>query len=73
MTEVNFFFFAMSKAKKKKKTHWRDGKCKKEEIYFVQVIYFTYDNIYISMLFSQICCLTYRVIVTIFLNSIYMC
>ena len=35
-------------------------------------IYFTYDNIYVSMLFSQICCLTYRVIVTIFLNSVYM-
>ena len=53
---------------------------------------FTYDNIHVSMLFSQIippsphpqspkdcsihlylfCCLTYRVIVTIFLNSIYM-
>ena len=55
-------------------------------------IYFTYDNIHVSMLFSQIilplpspteskslflhlclfCCLAYRVIVTIFLNSIYM-
>ena len=54
-------------------------------------IYFTYDNIHVSMLFSQIippspspteskvcslplclfCCLTYRVIITIFLNSIY--
>ena len=29
-----FFFFAMSK--EKKNTHWRDGECKKEEIYFVQ-------------------------------------
>ena len=57
------------------------------------VIYFTDDNIHISMLFSQItppspfptspkvcsvhlclfCCLTYRVIITIFLNSTYMC
>ena len=56
------------------------------------VIYFTYCNIYVSMLFSQItpplpsptspkvcflylclfCCLTYRVIIIIFLNSIYM-
>ena len=53
-------------------------------------ICFTYDNIHVSMLFSQIipplpstesksllyiclfCCLTYRVIVTIFLNSVYM-
>ena len=56
-------------------------------------ICFTYDNIHVSMLFSQIipplpsptqskrlfftsvsffCCLTYRVIITIFLNSIYM-
>ena len=55
------------------------------------VIYFTYDNIHVSMPFSQIipsllfptgskdcsihlclfCCLTYRVIITIFLNSIY--
>src|SRR5574337_74947 len=55
-------------------------------------IYFTYDNIHVSMLFSQIippspspteskslfftsvslCCLAYKVIVTIFLNSIYM-
>ena len=57
------------------------------------VICFIYDNIHISMPFSQIippfpsptesrrlfytsvslCCLTYRVIITIFLNSIYMC
>ena len=57
------------------------------------VIHFTYDNIHVSMSFSQIippcslpqspkdcsihlclfCCLSYRVIVTIFLNSIYMC
>ena len=57
------------------------------------VICFTYGNIYVSVLFSQIipplpsptqskslflhlcifCYLTYRVIVTIFLNSIYMC
>ena len=56
-------------------------------------ICFTYDNIHVSMLFSQIippsflpqspkdcsihlclfCCLTYRVIVTIFLNPIYIC
>ena len=56
------------------------------------VIYFTYGNIYVSMLFSQImpslpspteskslslylclfCCLVYRVVVTIFLNSVYM-
>ena len=56
------------------------------------VICFTYDNIHVSMLFSQIipplpspteskdcslhlclfCCLAYRVIGTIFLNSIYM-
>ena len=55
-------------------------------------ICFTYDNIHVSMLFSQIispspspteskrlfihlclfCCLAYRIIVTIFLNSIYM-
>ena len=57
------------------------------------VIYFTYGNIYVSMLFSQIipplpspseskslfftslslCCLAYWIVVTIFLNSIYMC
>ena len=53
------------------------------------VIYCTYDNIHVSVLFSQIIpppsseesksylclffCLTYRVIITIFLNSIYMC
>ena len=56
-------------------------------------IYFTYDNIHVSMLFSQVippspspteskrlllhlclfCCLEYRVIITIFLNSIYKC
>ena len=56
-------------------------------------IHSTYDNIHVSMLFSQIippcllpqsltvyslylclfCCLAYRVIITIFLNSIYMC
>ena len=51
-------------------------------------IYFTYGNIHVSMLFSQIipqspkvcslhlclfCCPAYRVIITIFLNSIYMC
>ena len=56
------------------------------------VIYFTYGNIHVSMLFSQIipprllpqspkvcslylclfCCLVYRVVITIFLNSIYM-
>ena len=59
-------------------------------------IYFTYGNIHVSMLLSQIipplpsptesnslldtetflclfCCLPYRVIITIFLNSIYMC
>ena len=56
------------------------------------VICFTYDNIHVSMLFSQVippspfptepkgcslhlclfCCLVYRIIVTIFLNSIYM-
>ena len=57
------------------------------------VICFMYDNIHVSMLFSQItppspcptesnvcslhlclfCCLTYRVIITIFLSSIYIC
>ena len=57
------------------------------------VIYFAYDNIHVSMLFSQIIPLLpsptepkslfftsvslllshYRVVVTIFLNSIYMC
>ena len=57
------------------------------------VICFTYANIHVSMLFSQIippspspteskslffylclfCCLAYRIIFTIFLNSIYMC
>ena len=46
------------------------------------VICFTYGNNMFSVLFSQIipplplclfCCLAYRVIVTIFLNSIYMC
>ena len=57
------------------------------------VIYFTYGNIHVSMLFSQIshprllpqspkvcslylylfCCFAYRVIITIFLNFIYMC
>ena len=51
------------------------------------VIHFTYDNLHVSMPFSHIssqspkdcslhlclfCCLTYRVIVTIFLNSKYM-
>ena len=57
-------------------------------------IYFTYDNIHVSMLFSQIksyprllpqspkvcslylclfCCLAYKVVITIFLKSIYMC
>ena len=57
------------------------------------VICFTYGNMHVSLLFSQIippspspteskdcslylflfCCLAYRVIITIFLNSIYMC
>ena len=57
------------------------------------VIYVTYGNIHVSMLFSQIshpcllpqspevcslylclfCCLVYRIIITIFLNSIYIC
>ena len=57
-----------------------------------QVIYFTYDNIHVSMLFSQIIppspspteskrlfftsvsllCLAYKVIITTFLNTIYM-
>ena len=50
------------------------------------VIYFMYDNIHVSVLFSNhptlafshrvqktlFCCLAYRVIVTIFVNSIYM-
>ena len=56
------------------------------------VIYFTYGNIHVTMLFSQIipplplphspkvcslhlclfCCFAYRVVVTVFLNSIYM-
>ena len=60
---------------------------------FALVIYFTYGNIYISMLFSEIipphlllqspkicslhlclfCCLAYRVVVIVFLNSINMC
>ena len=56
------------------------------------VIYFTYGNIYVSMLFSQIipflpsptesevfslhlclfCCFAYRIVITVFLKSIYM-
>ena len=55
--------------------------CPASCIKFALVIYFTYGNIHASVLFSHIqksvlyiyvsCCLAYRVIITIFLNSIY--
>ena len=73
-------------------SQWTGFECIVSCIKLRLVIYFTYGNIHISMLFSQVippspspteskslffisclfCCLAYRVVVTIFLNSIYM-
>ena len=73
--------------------HTTSSECPASFIKLALVIYFTYGNIHVSMLFSYIippspsptspkdcslclclfCCLTHRVIITIFLNSIYIC